>query len=580
LRTGVPLELERIINKCLQKSPAERYQHVDELIVDLRQIKGESESKSSQSNKGMDLESPKKREKLIKFSVILLSIVVIMVAGYFFIDRIIQTEVPEFKATSETQWENSIAVLPFADLSPNKDQEYFCDGMTEQILTNLSKLNKLKVTARTSVNQYRNTEKTIPEIGDELEVKNILEGSVFKYGNSVRITAQLVNTKDGSHIWAEIYDRDLANLFAILDDVSKSIAGVLLEKLSVNEVEEIQTKRPSNIDAYEYYLKGNYFHNKFFWGQFKNEDFNTSEMMYKKAITLDSNFALSYAGLADLYNTYWNYRAQFEEEKQKYLELQEKYIIIAFSLDSLSADVNVVKYWIHFAKAETEKAYECIKRALNINSNNGDYNRAFGRFLSNIGLAYQSINYYNKTIELDPLSTIAYISRGQAYYQIGKFIDAATNYQKALEIDTKSYLALGNYAELLIALKNYEKAEELLMRIDDETVPLCGYWIALLHAAKGEKEEALKILNDLDIWKHLIPSIYILLGMNEEVFKTLDEGYDEAYEWDRSWYLQLKNHPLYKNLLTDPRFQEILTKHKKLYEKNLAKYGDIEALIN
>jgi hypothetical protein len=159
------MELEWIINKCLHKNPAERYQHVDEMIVDLRQIRGESELKVSQSSKGMVVESSKKSNKIVKFSVILLSIVVIIVVGYFFIDRMIQTEESDSKTTVETQWENSIAVLPFADLSPNKDQEYFCDGMTEQILTNLSKLNKLKVTARTSVNQYRNTEKTIPEIG-------------------------------------------------------------------------------------------------------------------------------------------------------------------------------------------------------------------------------------------------------------------------------------------------------------------------------------------------------------------------------------------------------------------------------
>jgi tetratricopeptide (TPR) repeat protein len=280
--------------------------------------------------------------------------------------------------------------------------------------------------------------------------------------------------------------------------------------------------------------------------------------------------------LADLYNTYWNYLAQFEEEKQKYLELQEKYISIAYRQDSTSADVNLVKYWIHFAKFETENAYECIKRALNLNANHGEYNRAFGRFLFNIGLGDQSINYYNKTIGLDPLSTIAYISRGQAYFQIEKFAEAETNYQKALEIDAKSYLALGNYAELFITLNNYEKAEELLMRIDDETVPVCRYWIALLHAAKGEKEEALKILNDLDIWTYKIPSIYILLGMNEEVFKKLNEGLEQAYERESSWYLHLKNHPQYINLRSDTRFQEILAKHKEIYEENLRKYGDLD----
>lgn len=298
--------------------------------------------------------------------------------------------------------------------------------------------------------------------------------------------------------------------------------------------------------------------------------------MYKKSISLDSNFVLSYAGLADLYNTYWNYRAQSEEERQKYLELQEKYIGIAFSMDSTSAEVNNVKYWIYFAKRQTEKAYQCIQRALQINPNHGEYNRSFGRFLYNIGLADLSIHYYNKTIEVDPLSTIAYISIGQAYFDIAKFDEAEMNYRKALEIDPKSYLALGHYAELSMALNNYEKAEELLMRIDDETIPFYKYWSALLHAGKGEKKEALNILPEAVIWTSLFTEIYNLLGMDEDLFRALNKEYQEAYEWKRSSYLELKNNPHYRNLQNDPRFQEILLKHKAIYEENLRKYGDVD----
>jgi TolB-like protein/Tfp pilus assembly protein PilF len=576
LRTGVPKELERIINKCLHKNPAERYQYTDEMIVDLNQIKGEMKQESSQTGKDVAIESSIKSKKFMKYSLILFSIFLIMVAGFFLLDRIFQKKEPAPKISDETLWENSIAVLPFVDLSPNKDQEYFCDGMTEQIITNLTKLNKLKVTARTSVNKFRDTDRTAPEIGKELQVENILEGSIFKSGGRVRITAQLIDASDGSHIWAEIYDRDLKNLFVILDDVSKSIAGMLLAKLSETEVEGIQTQKTSNIDAYEYYLKGNYYHGRFFWGQNKIEDFNIAENMYKKSISLDSNFVLSYAGLADLYNTYWNYRAQFEEERQKYLELQEKYIRIAFSMDSTSAEVNNVKYWIYFAQLQTEKAYQCIQRALQINPNHGEYNRSLGRFFYNIGLADLSIYYYNKTIEVDPLSTIAYISRGQAYFRIAKFNEAEINYRKALEIDPKSYLALGHYAVQLIVMNNYEKAEELLMRINDETIPLYKYWLALLHAAKGEKKEAINNLSEVDIWTYLHATVYNLLGMDEDLFRVLNKGYQEAYERKRSSYLGLKNNPLYKSLQSDPRFQEILAKHKEIYEENLKKYGNID----
>jgi serine/threonine protein kinase/Tfp pilus assembly protein PilF len=582
LRNGVPMELEWIINKCLHKNPVERYQHVDEMIVDLRQIKEKSELKVSQSRKGMVVDSSKKSNKIIKFSVILLSIVVILVAGNFFIDKIIQTEESDSKTTVETHWENSIAVLPFADLSPNKDQEYFCDGMTEQILTNLSKLNKLKVTARTSVNKYRNTEKTIPEIGEELEVKNILEGSVFKYGNSVRITAQLVNTKDGSHIWAENYDRDLENLFAILDDVSKSIAENLLKKLSVNKVEDIQTQRPRNVEAYEFYLKGNYFFNKFFSGQLKQEDFKTSEELYKKAIELDPNYVPAYAGLTDLYHIYQYYTAQTEEEKQYFLKLQEEYINAAYNLDRNSADVNRVMHWVYEAKNEIEKAYRCIKKSIEINPNNAESNRAFGVFLRTRGLPHLSIEYLDRAIELDPISTMSYISRALTFMLMVKFIEAENDLQEALKIDQSSLFAHCSYVMVLLWQEKYKRAEESLTKINEKGHPYYQYCKALLYAVNGEKEQAIKISHETNIYFDWFASAFInlILGMNKEFFQKFTEVSEELLKSESSWYLFLNMHPFLDNIRSDPRFQEILAKHKELYEENLAKYGDIEELLN
>ena len=176
LRTGMPMELERIINKCLQKNPANRYQHVDELMVDLRSIKRESESASIPTK----MAHPSKRSKLIKISAAVLSILILIVAGYFILIQ------PSEKSVSG--WENSIAVLPFDDLSPEGDQEWFCDGMTEQIITNLSKIKRLKVIGRTSIMKFKNTNKTLPEIGQELNVSHILEGSIRRHEDNIRVT--------------------------------------------------------------------------------------------------------------------------------------------------------------------------------------------------------------------------------------------------------------------------------------------------------------------------------------------------------------------------------------------------------
>jgi serine/threonine-protein kinase len=278
LRSGVPMELERIINKCLQKNSAERYQHVDELIVDLQGFK-KSESTEIPTIK----EPPMKRPKSVILSIVFISIFILIVAGYYIIIQ--QGD------KSETGWQNSIAVLPFDNISNDPEQEYFCDGMTEQIISNLAKLPQLKVISRTSVMKFKATDKTLPEIGKELNVAHVLEGSVRKFGDRIRVTAQLIGTKDDFHIWTENYDREYKELFNVQDEVSEAIATNLLANLSLQDIAVVKMKRPSNTEAYEYYMQGRYFHiNKFFYSD-NIEDFFTSERMFKKAIKLDPNYA-------------------------------------------------------------------------------------------------------------------------------------------------------------------------------------------------------------------------------------------------------------------------------------------------
>jgi len=264
-----------------------------------------------------DAPSNKKHKKLPLYIISIISIILIAIIGY----KLVEWYIPDKSTTSgAVEWENSIAVLPFTDMSPQKDQEYFCDGMTEQILTNLAQLSNLKVIARTSVMKFKNTEKTIPEIGAELNVKNILEGSIRKFGNRLRVTAQLINSEDGSHIWADDYDSQSTDLFAIQDDISQSIAVKLYEKLTVSEVNALTTRQTVDLEAYEYFLRAEHIHRNAYWSTSSKEDFNTSEQLFLKAIELDSTYAPAYAGLVDLYNTYWNSQAT-DEEKEEYLEL-------------------------------------------------------------------------------------------------------------------------------------------------------------------------------------------------------------------------------------------------------------------
>jgi serine/threonine protein kinase/Tfp pilus assembly protein PilF len=573
LRAGVSLELERIVNKCLAKKPTDRYQHADELSVDLRQLKFDAEKDFSKLQSTISIKAERNIPKYIIYSLIFIFVIILTIVGYLLPERGKDIEKSAIETLIKTEWENSIAVLPFVDLSPNKDQDYFCAGMTEQIITNLTKLNKLKVTARTSVMQYINTTKSIPEIGGELRVKNILEGSVSKYGNRIRVIAQLVNSEDGSHIWAENYDRNFEDLFAIYDDVSKSIADMLLLKLAENEVAQIQTERPDNINAYEFYLKGKHFYNKFFWGQLLETDFKNSEKMYKEAIVLDDKYTLAYTGLTELYHIYEYYRTRTYEERQYYLDLQEKYINIAFNLDPNSAEVNRVINWIYENKGEIDKAFTCIKKALKTNPNDAECNRSYGVFLRMRGLYNQSITYFNKALELDPICTMSYISRALTYMEIGKWNEAEKDFKEALIIDPTSYFALCNTGRLLIFQNKSDEAEKSLNKVYEKSAPFYNFCRVLLYASRGENEKAFDNLRGMEIQRDGYLIIYHLLNMHEEFFRTLEKTTEIDIKNLKSRYLSLENSALFANYKGDSRFQKILAKHKKMYEENIKKYA-------
>jgi serine/threonine protein kinase/tetratricopeptide (TPR) repeat protein len=567
LRTGVPMELERIINKCHQKGPGDRYQHVDELIVDLKGLKNESTSIPTKE------EEQRKRSKSFLLPVAILSILILIVVGYFLIN-------PGEKSTSG--WENSIAVLPFENISNDPEQEYFCDGMTEQIITNLSKLGRLKVIARTSVMKFKNTEKTIPEIGEELDVTHILEGSVRKYGKNIRLTAQLVNTEDGSHLWAEDYNRELNDIFMIQDDISERIANVLSNKLSTKEELLIKTEKPNKIEAYEYYLKGRYFHDENFFGAtLSMDDFHKSESYLKKAIDLDPNYALAYAKLADLYNSFFNFIASNDLEKEKYLRLQEEYLNKAYELEPNSAEVQNVKSMIHDAKGEIEKSFESLRKAYTIEPNNWYINHNLGVFYYFCGLKFLSIEYYTKAIKLNPLEPMLYLGRAACFFNIGQKDKAESDFKKALEINPNHIFNLDSYLDILFWSRRYEEAEKIitkLEKINPDTSDFKRYSsLKICMDVLRDTKDIAEVKNLDDDYKYRINT---LLENSEEVIQYLNDKFEIDTKLDYSRYIWLNKNPINHFLHNDPRFQEILAKHKELYEENLAKYGDIEELIN
>jgi TolB-like protein/Tfp pilus assembly protein PilF len=455
LRTGIPMELERIINKCLQKSAEDRYQHVEELVVDLKGLKYNSTG-------SYPIKEKKKRQpKSVLFSVAVLSFLILIVLGYLLILP------PE---EDRSGWENSIAVLPFDNISNDPEQDYFAAAMTEQTISNLSRLPRLKVIARQSVMKYKDSEIIVSDIGNELDVEYVLESTIRKVADRIRVTAQLIKTEDNFHIWSNDYDRDYnEDLFELQDDLCKEIASNLLAALTPEEEKKIKSERPNSTEAYQFYVKGRYFnYNKFLFTK-RIEDFHTSEQLFKKAIELDPEFAPSYAGIADLYNSIYFMPVTLklsEEQSKMYLELQESYIEQAYKLDANSADVLYVKGFVNWAKQDMDRTFDCFIKTLKLNPNHDRIYFALGSFLNNRGLIYRSIKMFDKGIVISPLEPTSYYALAGSFYIIGKFDKAEIDFKKAFQMEPNLLVGMREYVEFLITLKKYDEAEKMLERIN------------------------------------------------------------------------------------------------------------------
>ena len=235
------------------------------------------------------------REKPRKFKLELVLIpLVVLITVLLDINLLLHLKAPESETIPASKWKNSIAVLPFVDMSPQKDQEYFCDGMTEELINRLSNIKELKVPARTSAFFFKGKAQDIQEVGQKLKVNTVLEGSVRRAGNELRITAQLINIADGYHLWSETYDRELQDIFALQDEISLQIINKLKIEL-LGEVRARVVKRyTDNTEAYDSYMRGMWLCNN----KATEEEWRKAILHFERAIEIDPNFSLAYVGLA------------------------------------------------------------------------------------------------------------------------------------------------------------------------------------------------------------------------------------------------------------------------------------------
>jgi TolB-like protein/Tfp pilus assembly protein PilF len=351
----------------------------------------------------------------------------------------------------------SIAVLPFANLSADKEQEYFCDGMAEDIINALTQVEGLRVVARTSAFAFKGKHQDIRQIGKELSVNSVLEGSVRKSGNRLRITAQLINVADGYHIWSEKFDRDLADVFAIQDEISLAIVEKLKVKLLGDEKEKMLKRYTQNLEAYDLYLKGRYH-----WNRRTPESLKKALAHFEPVIEKDPDYALAYAGLADCYSMLAQvFVIPPKEAFPKARELAKKALEIDETLAEAHTSLAYVLWSYDWDWIGMEREF---RRAIELNPNYATAHQWFAMALAPLGRTSEAIQEIKKALELDPLSLIINTSAGFVYVYSGQEEKALKQVEKILDMDPTF-----DFAHLISALvserrKRYGEAVERYLK--------------------------------------------------------------------------------------------------------------------
>ncbi len=372
----------------------------------------------------------------------------------------------------------SIAVLPFSNMSADPDNEYFSDGITDQIITHLSKLGDLKVISRTSAMRYRETTRSAREIGDELRVAHVLSGSVQRdeANQQVRIIVQLVRTDSDEHLWAENYDRDLSDIFAIQSDVAERVAAALGERLTARDRERLETRPPASLEAHNHYLRG-----RFFWNKRTEAGLLEARTHFERAIGQDSAYAAAYAGLADVYVLLPGYTSASAAET---LPLARATAERALALDSTLAEAHLTLAWARTLSLDWVGIEEVFLRAIELNPGYATTHQWYALYLAARGRFQEAKASMGRAYELDPLSLIIVSEMGISYYLNHEFDQAAQWFRRAIEMDA-SFVPAWDFL-----LGAYEQAGEFDRAIDAAA--------EFVRVRGGSEEEARQLAEDLE----------------------------------------------------------------------------------
>jgi len=551
--------VSRLILRCLEKEQEKRFQSAEELLADFRAT-SRAFPETGTKPEALTKTLPIRLKKPLRLGLSTVAgILALVAAGYFFFGRKEKVSVPPLgPAAAASPYASSLAVLAFEDLSPLKDQGAFSNGITDDLITKLSAIGQLKVISRQSVMRFKGADKDVREIGKELGVENILEGSIQREKDNIRVNVKLTRARDGANLWGETYDRKVESIFSVQDEISRAVVNALRIELVAGQDYMLVKRYTQDPDAYNFYLEG-----RLEWNKRTEAGLKRSIELFEKAIAKDPKFALAEAGIADAYSFLGRMGfarpadvfPKAKEAAAKALEmddtLSEGYIALAF-----------VKYTYDWNWLDAEIDFNW---AIGLNPNYATAYQYYGSLLANLGRFDEAMAKFEKARELDPSSLSIKASIASLYYYTRRYDDAIRWWREIQKTDPGTdwahvypglaYLLKGSAGK---AMREMEKADH---RPAGSMLGTFGK--ACVYAVTGKREKAedeLRALIDRSKQSYVpfyyFAAICAALGEKDRAFEYLAMSYAER-DAEKLW---LMFDPLMDPLRDDPRFDDWLEK--------------------